>query len=200
MSVIAQQLRAYAAEGRRYACLLADPPWAFLTYSGNKVPQRATTQHYDTMTEAELSALPVADLVADDAWMQMWVLGTHIDQALRIGACWGFAYNSLGLIWRKMSPGGRSYIGLGHWYRTGGEVSLLFTRGAPKRLDRGVRQFIESPVREHSRKPEGQYERIERLVGGPRLEMFARQQRPGWDVAGNDVHRFGSTPSVKEAV
>ena len=198
MSVIADQLRDLAAAGKRYACFLADPPWAFLTYSGNKVPQRAKTQHYDTMTEAEMSALPVADLVADDAWMQMWVLGTHIDQALRIGACWGFAYNSLGLIWRKMSPGGRSYIGLGHWYRTGGEVSLLFTRGAPKRLDRGVRQFIESPVREHSRKPEGQYERIERLVGGPRLELFARQQRPGWDVAGNEIEKFKAITSPPE--
>ena len=195
MSIIAQQLRALAAAGKRYACFLADPPWAFLTYSGNKVPQRAKTQHYDTMTEAELSALPVADLVADDAWMQMWVLDTHVDQALRIGARWGFTYKSLGLIWHNMSPGGRAYVGLGHWYRSGGEISLLFTRGAPKRLDRGVRQFIESPVREHSRKPEGQYERLERLVCGPRLELFARQQRPGWDVAGNQVDKFKAIAS-----
>lgn len=190
MSIIAEQLLALAAESKRYACLLADPPWAFLTYSGNKVPQRAKKQHYDTMTESELSALPVAPLLADDAWLQMWVLDTHIDQALRIGAAWGFAYKSLGLIWQKMSPGGLGYIGLGHWFRSGGEVSLLFTKGSPKRLDRGVRQFINSPVREHSRKPDGQYERIQRLVGGPRLELFARQARPGWDAAGNEVEKF----------
>lgn len=190
MSIV-DQLQALAAAGERFACLLADPPWAFLTYSGNRVPQRAKEQHYDTMTEAELSALPVTDVVADDAWMQMWVLDTHVDQALRIGAAWGFEYKSLGLVWHKMSAGGLGYIGLGHWFRSGGEISILFTRGNPKRLDRGVRQFIHSPIREHSRKPEGQYERIERLVAGPRLELFGRQQRAGWTVVGNEVGKFG---------
>lgn len=190
-ALITAQLKALATAGKRYACVLADPPWAFLTYSGNKVPQRAKDQHYDTMTEGELSILPVGDVVAEDAWMQMWVLDTHIDQAIRIGKWWGFEYKTLGLVWHKMSPGGLGYLGLGHWYRSGGEISLLFTRGAPKRLDRGVRQFIHSPVREHSRKPEGQYERIERLVAGPRLELFARQQRPGWTAAGDQVEKFG---------
>ena len=174
----------------RYACVLADNPWAFETYSGNKVPQRAKVQHYDTMTEEELSALPVAEIVAADALLQMWILDTHLEQALRIGRAWGFTYKTLGLIWHKMSPNGLGYIGLGHWYRSGGEVSLLFTRGSPQRLDRGVRQFIYSPVRDHSRKPEGQYERIERLVAGPRLELFATHRRPGWDAWGNQTDKF----------
>lgn len=175
-----------------YACVLADPCWAFLTYSGNKVPQRAKVQHYETMTEAELSALPVAEVVADDALLQMWVLDTHLDQALRIGAAWGFTYKTLGLIWHKMSPGGLGYIGLGHWYRSGGEISLLLTRGNPKRLDKGVRQFIHSPVREHSRKPEDQYRRLEALCAGPRLELFARHRRPGWHAWGNELDKFAS--------
>lgn len=187
---IACQLRALAAAGMRYACLLADPPWAFSTYSGWKVPQRAAARHYDTMSEADLSALPVLSVAADDAWLMMWVLDTHVDQALRIGKCWGFEYKTLGLVWHKMSPGGLGYIGLGHWFRSGGEISILFTRGQPKRLDRGVRQFIQSPIRDHSRKPEGQYERIERLVAGPRLELFARHRRYGWDAVGNEVGKF----------
>lgn len=189
--IITDQINTLAAAGERFACLLADPPWAFKTYSCNKVPQRAKKQHYDTMTEAELIALPVASIAADDALMIMWVLDTHIDQALRIGVAWGFDYKTLGPIWHKMSPGGLSYIGLGHWFRSGGEISILFTRGSPKRLDRGVRQFIHSPVREHSRKPEDQYRRIERLVAGPRLELFGRQQRPGWTTVGNEVGKFG---------
>lgn len=191
--IIVDQLNALAAAGERFACLLADPPWAFKTYSGNKVPQRAERQHYGTMTEAELSTLPVADVVADDALLQMWILGTHVDQALRIGAAWGFEFNTVGLVWKKMSSRGLAYIGLGHWYRTGGEISLLFTRGSPERVDKGVRQFIDSPVREHSRKPEGQYERIERLVAGPRLELFGRQRREGWTTVGNEVGKFGTT-------
>lgn len=174
----------------RYACFLADCPWAFQTYSGDRVPQRAKVQHYDTMTEAELAALPVGEIAAPDALLQMWVLDTHLEQALRIGRAWGFAYKTLGLVWHKMSPGGMAYIGLGHWYRSGGEISLLFTRGAPTRLDRSVRQFIHSPVREHSRKPEDQYRRLERLCAGPRLELFARQRRPGWDQWGDQVDLF----------
>lgn len=141
MTIIAAQLAELAAAGKRYACVLSDPPWAFSTFSGWKVPQRAADQHYDTMLESELSALPVEAVLADDAWMQMWVLDTHLDQAMRIGAAWGFQYKTLGLIWKKMSSRGLGYIGLGHWYRSGGEVSLLFTRGSPKRVDRGVRQF-----------------------------------------------------------
>lgn len=190
MNVIADQLLALSVVGNRYNCVLADPPWAYKTYSGDQVPQRAPDQHYDTMTEAELAALPVRGVLGKDCLMQMWVLGTHVDQALRIAAAWGLEFSTVGLIWKKMSPRGLGYVGLGHWYRTGGEISLLFTRGAPRRLDRGVRQFIDSPVREHSRKPEGQYERIERLVGGPRLELFARQPRAGWTSLGNQVGKF----------
>lgn len=181
---------------RHYRCLLGDPPWAFKTYSGNRVPQRAKQQHYQTMTEAELVALPVAQVVADNALLVMWVLDTHIDQALRIGAAWGFEFKTVGLVWHKMSEGGRAYIGLGHWFRSTGEVSLLFTHGTPKRMSRAERQFIYSPVREHSRKPEDQYRRIERLVAGPRLELFARQRRPGWDAVGNELGKFNPLNEV----
>ncbi len=58
------------------------------------------------MTEAELSALPVVEIVAPDALLQMWILDTHLEQALRIGKAWGFTYKTLGLIWHKMSPRG----------------------------------------------------------------------------------------------
>lgn len=188
MTPIADQLQALPPA--HYGCLLADPPWSFETYGGWKVPQRAPVQHYDTMKEAELKALPVARIAAKDAVLQMWILDTHLEQALRVGAAWGFTYKTVGLVWQKMSPGGLNYIGLGHWYRSGGEISLLFTKGKPKRLDRGVRQFIHSPVREHSRKPEDQFRRLEALCAGPRLELFGRQQRAGWDVVGNEVDKF----------
>lgn len=185
---IAAQLRALPMW--HYGCLLVDPPWAFETYSGAKVPQRAEVQHYATMTEDELAGLPVARVVARDALLQMWALDTHLEQALRIGRAWGFTFKTVGLIWHKMSPGGLGYLGLGHWYRSGGEISLLFTKGKPKRTNRGVRQFIHSPVREHSRKPEDQFRRLEALVGGPYLELFGRQRRPGWTVLGDQVDKF----------
>lgn len=79
---------------------------------------------------------------------------------------------------------------LGYWTRSNSEVCLLATRGSPKRMAADVRQAIIAPKREHSRKPDGIHERIERLVGGPYLELFARQRRPGWDCWGNETDKF----------
>ena len=73
---------------------------------------------------------------------------------------------------------------MGYWTRASSEVCLLGTRGKPKRLNADVRQGIIAPVRQHSRKPDGIHERIERLVAGPYLELFARQQREGWTAWG----------------
>jgi len=72
------------------------------------------------------------------------------------------------------------------------ELALLGTRGRPKRLDAGVRKWIHAPVREHSRKPDETHERIERLVAGPYLELFGRQQRPGWTVWGSESTKFNT--------
>lgn len=72
-------------------------------------------------------------------------------------------------------------------------MCLLFTRGSPKRQSAAVRQLIVAPRREHSRKPEETHERIEALLPGPYLELFARTRRPGWSVWGNDTDHFTST-------
>ena len=81
-------------------------------------------------------------------------------------------------------------VGLGYWTRANSEVCLLATKGKPKRLNADVRQAILEPRREHSRKPDCTYQRIERLVAGPYLELFARTQRPGWTAWGNEVGKF----------
>src|SRR5262249_24906376 len=83
---------------------------------------------------------------------------------------------------------------LGYWTRSNSEVCLLATRGKPKRLNADVRQGIIAPRREHSRKPDCVHERIERLVAGPYLELFARQRRPGWDCWGYEVDKFAPSP------
>jgi N6-adenosine-specific RNA methylase IME4 len=80
-------------------------------------------------------------------------------------------------------------IGCGYWTRSNTEPCLLATRGAPKRLNADVRMAIIAPRREHSRKPDEVHDRIERLVAGPYLELFARRPRPGWTVWGNEVPR-----------
>lgn len=185
----------------QFGAILCDPPWHFVTYDGKRtIPQRAAEQSYRSMTLDDLKALPVADSAAKDAVLFMWVVDAHLLDALTLGAAWGFTFKTFGLIWLKTPASRKQFsffapdpvreMSLGYWTRKQAEVCLLFTRGKPKRIGKGVRQIIEAPRRQHSRKPDEQYERIETLVGGPYLEMFARQQRPGWEAWGNETEKF----------
>ena len=185
-----------------FGCILADPPWAFRTFSGDAVPQRADEQHYDTMALDALMALPVREVAARDCLLIVWCVGAMLPQALALGEAWGFRFVSDGLWWLKQRLRDADQIdlftddisepvkGMGYWFRKQGELSLVFSRGNPKRCDAGVPGVIIEPRREHSRKPDCQYERIEALVEGPYLELFARQAWPGWSAWGNQVGKF----------
>lgn len=177
-----------------FRTILADPPWAFLTRSGaHRLPQRADAdQHYPVMNHGQLRRLPVREMAAPDCALVMWVVSTHLPQALELGASWGFEYKSGPLFtWRKTTDDGqRTRMGMGYWTRKETEITLLFTRGQPERRSAGVRELIDAPRREHSRKPDEIYERVEQLLYGPYLDLFGRQSRPGWTVWGNDTGRF----------
>lgn len=185
---------------KHFGFIEADPAWGWTNYSGKaSAPHRSTDAPYSVMSLDEMKALPVAEVAAKDCLLNMWVIGSHIDQAIELGRHWGFTFKSDGFVWVKTGkhdPAVRP-ISMGKWVRKQVEYSLLFSRGNPSRTDAGVRQLIETddrviyaPKREHSRKPDERYERIERLVAGPYLEMFARQQRPGWATWGNQTDRF----------
>lgn len=168
----------------RYGAILADPPWKFDTWGPGGL-DKAPEKHYTTESVSSLSEIPVRDWAADDCALFMWIIDSHLEQALSLMNAWDFKYKTIAFIWRK--TGG---IGLGYWSRKQAEVCLLGTRGKPKRLSGGVRQVIEAPRREHSRKPDEIYSRVEELVAGPYLEMFARQPWDGWDSWGNEVDKF----------
>lgn len=179
----------------QYGVILADPPWLFRTYSHpveGRVPQRATRQHYNVENTDDLAMLPVREIAAPNCALFMWVVGSHLEHAIDIAHVWGFNFKTTGFVWRKPS------IGMGYWTRKRTETCLLFTRGKPKRISAGVDELIEAPRREHSRKPDEQYERIERLVAGPYVELFARQARPGWDAWGNEVDKFAPAQVAAE--
>ena len=186
-------------EQNGHGVILADPAWAFVTFTGSGTPQRAEEQHYAVMTLDDLKKLPVGDLAAKNCCLLMWVIGSHLDAALELGKAWGFKYKTDLLTWVKVGkydPKLRP-ISMGFWSRKQTEMCLIFTKGKPKRLDAGIRQLIETdehiiyaPKREHSRKPDEQYERIEKLVGGPYVELFARHSRDGWSTWGNERTRF----------
>lgn len=177
-----------------FACILADPPWAFRQWSGkNATPHRGTHDHYVTTETTDLSLIPVGDVSAPDCALFMWVVDSHMVEALALAKAWGFEFKTCAFVWVKSKRGGWPVVGMGYWTRKQTEQCWLFTKGSPKRLGKGVEQLIHCPRGAHSAKPDQQYDAIERLVGGPRLELFARSERPGWSAWGNQVgERDGS--------
>jgi len=186
-----------------YGAVLADPPWAYKTYSGDAIPSRAmrnglATAHYSTMQPDQISSLPVQSLLAQNSVLFLWATWPTLLDAIEIIKHWGFVYKTCAFAWMKADVSTinlfddriDAYMGLGYWTRANSEPCLLATRGKPKRLHADVRQGIIAPRREHSRKPDGIYERIERLVAGPYCELFARQKRKGWDTWGNETDKF----------
>ena len=187
-----------------YRCILADPPWSFLTYGNRRTtPHRGKNEHYGTMTAEELMGLPVGDVAAKDCALLMWVVDSHFEQSLHLGRVWGFVPKSIAFVWLKRDPldarqvtmlrpiAMPAKIGMGYSTRKQAELCLLFTRGKPKRVSKGIRQVIEAARREHSRKPDDTFTRTEALYAGPYLELFAREPRPGWTAWGNETQKFG---------
>lgn len=182
-----------------YGAILADPPWHFDVWPLDKTGRaRHPSTHYDTMSLDEIYTLPIKELAADNCVLFMWVTWPMLQHGLQSIGAWGFTYKTCAFAWMKADVSTLNMFSgpidadmkLGYWTRANSEVCLLATRGYPKRLDAGVRQGIIEPARQHSRKPDGIHERIERLVAGPYLELFARQRRPGWTVWGNETDKF----------
>jgi N6-adenosine-specific RNA methylase IME4 len=171
-----------------FSIFYADPPWSFVTYS-NKGKDRSPERHYPTMSLAELCALPVGSLAAPDCALFLWANGPRLPDAFALFAAWGFTYKAIAFTWVKQNRSGVGFpIGCGYWTRANPEICLLATRGKPKRIDAGVPNLLMTPRREHSRKPDEIRERIVRLMGDvPRLELFARQRTPGWQIWGNEA-------------
>jgi N6-adenosine-specific RNA methylase IME4 len=184
----------------KFGAIYADPPWAYRAWSGDAIPSRVADAHYNTMPIEDICALPVAGLAADDCVLFVWVTWPTLKDAFKLIEAWGFTYKTCGFDWMKADNTQPNFfqeevpaqVGMGYWTRANTEPCLLATRGKPKRLNADVRQGIIAPRREHSRKPDGIHERIERLVAGPYLELLARQQRPGWTVWGNETDKFRS--------
>lgn len=119
----------------------------------------------------------------------LWATFPQLPEALRLIEAWGFRYKSVAFVWLKKNKKADSWFyGLGFWTRGNAEICLLATRGHPKRQAANIHQFIISPIEAHSKKPDEAREKIAALMGDlPRVELFARQTPPGWDVWGNEV-------------
>ena len=141
------------------------------------------------MSIDELCALPVETLAEKDCLLFLWATFPQLPEALRLIQAWGFTFKTVAFVWLKLNKKSPTWFyGLGYWTRDNAEICLLAKRGKPKRRSAGVHQFIISPVEEHSKKPDVTRDKIIELAGDlTRVELFARQKTPGWDVWGNEV-------------
>jgi N6-adenosine-specific RNA methylase IME4 len=177
--------------GRKFQTIMADPPWRFTNRTGKMAPEHKRLNRYETMTLADICALPVSEVAQEPAHLYMWVPNALLPEGLEVMKAWGFNYKS-NIIWHKIrKDGGSDGRGVGFYFRNVTEVLLFGTRGKGARtLAPGRRQvnMIETRKREHSRKPDEQYDLIEACSRGPFLELFARGTRPGWSYWGNQAN------------
>lgn len=179
-----------AARGKRFAIILADPPWQFQNRTGKMAPEHRRLSRYSTLTLDQIGALPVSEIAADTAHLYLWVPNALLPDGLRVMSAWGFTYKS-NLIWHKVrKDGGSDGRGVGFYFRNVTEMILFGVRGKNARtLKPGRTQvnFLATRKREHSRKPDEQYQLIEACSPGPYLELFARGVRPKWKSWGNQA-------------
>lgn len=182
---------------RKYGVIYADPPWSFRNWS-KKGTGRNAVSHYDCLDFGALASLPVSDLAAEDCALFLWATDPLLPRALELITAWGFEYKTVAFYWVKLNSAAKHeadyFTGLGYWTRANPEQCLLATRGKPNRRAKDVRRLIVEKRREHSRKPDIARERIERLVGGPYVELFARETKRGWDCWGDQVALFNRGP------
>lgn len=171
-----------------FKTVLADPPWRFANRTGKVAPEHRRLDRYGTMDLEDIKALPVGDATAKDAHLYLWVPNALIPEGIEVLQAWGFRYVS-NIIWAKRrKDGGPDGRGVGFYFRNVTEPILFGVKGSMRTLApaRSTVNMIESRKREHSRKPDEQYDLIESCSPGPYLEMFARYARPGWNVWGNE--------------
>ncbi len=169
---------------KRYGVILADPPWRFEPYSRETGMDRAADNHYPTSSIKEICDLNIRDIAARDCVLLLWATAPILPGALQVMEAWGFTYKSH-CIWRK------DRAGTGFWFQSIHELFLVGTCGseipAPASGMCGLSVFDE-PIGEHSVKPKWAYDFIERWYPNlPKVELFARRARAGWDRWGLDA-------------
>lgn len=172
-----------------YSLLFIDPPWTFATYSPKGLGKSAQ-KHYGCMTMADIAALPVRDLAAENCLVWLWATAPLLDQQIAILKGWGARYVSHGA-WVKTTRSGGLAFGTGYSLRNCTETFLIGAFGRPKIVSRSVRSAIVAPAREHSRKPDEAYIAARQLIPyGRAADVFSRQSREGWEAFGNEVGKL----------
>ena len=188
-----------------FSIIHPDCPWEYHDRLQGKNMRGAAEDHYSVLKPRDLLTLDIGSLAADDCALFLWTTGPQMDVAIDVMRAWGFIPKTMAFVWRKMNTKSfwTSFYGLGRWTRSTYEFCLLGTKGKPKRIDKGVRQEVIYPRMQHSAKPPIVRDRIVKLMGDiPRVELFAREQAPGWQATGlelDNVDIRDILPRIEEA-
>lgn len=182
----------------QFRLIYADPAWQYEMY-GETGYEKSPDKHYDCMSDEELLAMrdDVLFASAPNSVLFMWAVWPKLDFAMRLMEEWGFKYKTGGA-WHKKTKHDKTGFGTGYIVRSACEPFLIGTHGDAQILNRSTRNLIEdenlieAKLRGHSRKPDCTYGLIEKLFPGPRLELFARSKRPGWESWGNETEKFAA--------
>lgn len=172
-----------------FGTVLADPPWRFLNRTGKVAPEHRRLGRYETMSVAEICALPVGEVAAARSHLYLWTPNALLAEGLRVMDAWGFAYKG-NLVWHKVrKDGGSDGRGVGFYFRNVTELVLFGVHGSLRTAAPARRQvnLLATRKREHSRKPDELYPIIESCSPGPFLELFARYPQPGWQAWGAEA-------------
>lgn len=171
-----------------FSTVLADPPWRFANRTGKVAPEHRRLDRYSTMSLDAIKALDVKRIASKNAHLYLWVPNALLPEGMEVMHAWGFRYVS-NIVWAKRrKDGGPDGRGVGFYFRNVTELLLFGVKGSMRTLApaRSQVNMIETRKREHSRKPDEQYDLIESCSPGPFLEMFARYPRDGWSVWGDE--------------
>lgn len=176
--------------GKKYRTIYADPPWQFQNRTGKVAPEHKRLKRYPTMKLDDIKALPVAEVADKKCHLYLWVPNALLPDGIEVLRAWGFEYKT-NLIWEKVrQDGGPDGRGVGFYFRNVTEILLFGIIGQNNRTLQPARtqvNLLRTRKREHSRKPDEFVDLIENCSPGPYLEMFARGDREGWDMWGNQA-------------
>ena len=173
---------------KKYNIIYADPPWS---YQNGGVPQGGVNAQYKTMKLQDIKDLPIDEISEDISVLFMWATFPQLQEALEVIKAWGFTYKTLGFSWIKTNKNnGEPFFGIGYYAKSNCEVCLMATKGKAHSLVKSnkVSSVLIHKRTKHSKKPDIVAEKIVELFGDiPRIELFARDKKEGWDVFGNEV-------------
>ncbi len=164
----------------RYQCIACDPPWKFRRQPASVKPP------YSLLALDQIKQFPIPEIAEASCHLYLWVPNGLIGDGLTVMAAWGFQYKTM-LTWAKYG------LGVGHYFRNATEQILFGTKGRLPMLRKNGRTWFLGDRREHSRKPDEFYRLVESMSPGPRIDVFSRETRPGWDQLGDQCDFFNTS-------